>query len=264
MDFYVGLEKYRKGDGSSFVRDPSVRGCILGDLACEEYMFDYGEAGLYQMLREIQETAICCGRDDFDIIYQLPLYITGRNISALRRRVAFLYEETGVRKFLLNDIGVLRILRNKYEDSFLIWGDAGIGRNRIVNGYYVQFLAKEGLNGFLSNRVGLLERLTSFGVEPWTSYGTRYYKSVNRECYSKYFSGCREDCGGACRAGDYYLADGKYKIRADGYFLGKKIIYPKDSRIFMDIAKLTNRIILFAQDYEEAIRHERELIQHSL
>lgn len=253
-------------------------GIIIGDPLCNFRMFEYGDP-------ELIEISVLLKQAGVNVIYQTPLYVTERNISLVQQQIRFMYDRAEVKVYLVQDIGLLNWIKTQFSDVYLIWSRMGFGRGALINEPFVHFLRDIGIHGLETNRIELLRVLPQMGIDPWPVCRYRTWKSVCRECYSRYmddrFSG---DCDRLCRnpnkrmklisipLGERRLdtnspdrPDGSsFSMNIDGHFLGESFVYTDNIAFIKAAIELERPVLFYGKNMEEIIDYERKFVQHSI
>lgn len=253
-------------------------GMVIGDPLCNNRMFEYGAM-------ELLETALKVRKENAEPVFQTPLYITDRNIKEVQQQVSYLYHRFHIRRFLVQDIGILQWMKMDFEDIYVIWSRLGFGRGALINEPFVRFLKEAGVNGLETNRIELIKALPEYGIDPWPIYGYKVWNSVCRECYSKYvmeqFDGsCERICRDSSKQmllkrkvekeklPDQNSPDNPdtsfFTMSVDGHYLGEKYLYSKNQEYLRAAAQSGQPIMIYGKNISEVILHEVEFIRNSI
>lgn len=224
-----------------------IKGVVLGDYTCNRRMFSGGYAGLIKSVDQYKGI-------NKEIIIQTPIYVTSRNIDEMMDGIAFLNTEYHLKKYLVQDVGVLVMISEIISDAELIWSQMGRNRGNIFNMNSVLFLQEHGLTGMEVGSKSRLRVLKKHGMKAYASYGNIVYKSVSRNCYNRYFSN-NTVCRTACRDHmECMTTKNNKKISVDGFFLDKTYYYD-DSREYWDsVYDNCENVIIHAENLENALK----------
>ncbi len=246
MKKYIGLENYDELQPSCF-EEIKADGFILGDPFCQRRMFRYGDGDMLELVRTLSKI----GKE---IIYQTPMYVTDRTLPQTEKLIEFLHDKYGVKKLLVQDIGLTDWIVNRFSDAEIIWGHWGRNRNSLMNHDFVEFLIKLGITAIETDIPERINLIPKAGLPVYAVYGNIMYNTLSRECYNAYmlnkFDGCRER---ECR-GEMTLCSGNFKMTVDGHILGKKYQYPDNTAFFEAVKGNTENIMIYAADYEKAAK----------
>lgn len=223
-----------------------IKGVVLGDFTCNRRMFSGGYAELIKSVGQYT----CINKE---IIIQTPIYATSRNVDEMMAGIVFLDTEYHVKKYLIQDVGILATISEIIPDAELIWSQMGRNRGNIFNMNSVLFLQEHGLMGMEVGFKSRLSVLKKHGMKAYASYGNIVYKSVSRNCYNKYYSNeavCRTACCNHC---EYMTTKNKKEISVDGFFLDKAYQYD-DSREYWDsVNDNCENVIIHAENFGKAL-----------
>lgn len=256
MKVYVGLNNY--DDVKERLPELSyVSGFILGDLFCNYKMFKYGDSDLIDTAKSL----IANGKE---IIYQTPQYITDRNFSFQTSRVSYFYVKCQVRKFLVQDLGMIQWIRKSYPDAILIWSRMGRTRNSLINRPFIEFLQKSGITAIETDIAERMIELSKMGMQVYSVYGNLMYHTLSRDCYCNYlldrFDGL---CNRECHSPTIELNHKSFTMTVDGFLLGARLHYAKIERFIAETVTQSCDIMLYATDLSSSIVHLNK-IQHHL
>ena len=246
MNCYIQID-YISPDVLDFIeRNKDIHGVILGDYTCNRRMFAGGYAGLIKNIGDFKNI-------NKEIILQTPLYMTSRNVEEIIDGISFLNIEYGVKKFLVQDVGVLSMISKIIPDAELIWSQMGRNRGNILNMDSVMFLKDHGLTGMeLYSRVRI-SALKACGMKAYALYGNIRYMSVSRNCYNKYFNDsviCRLNC---CNHRDMLTTGAEKNISVDGFFLEKTYSYDNSSEYWKSVSTYCENLIIHCESLEKII-----------
>lgn len=197
------------------IKNAEVGGVILGDLLCGKRMFGGGIAQQILLTDAVLKS-------DKILVYQAPLYVTGRNTEQVKSVLALIdgYDKTSYA--IVQDFGTARLISREYGHIKPVWGIMGRVRERRFSDEFLNFLKQNGFVGMETCDAALIGRLPAFGLTPYYGDCELQYQTVGRNCYLKYQTG---ECDpSVCRSGSYSLKaeDGSIEMTVDGYILGKK------------------------------------------
>lgn len=244
MRLYCGLDYYAPGDLNTLLRDEGIEGFVLGDLFCGRRMFDFGEMGFMDAVKQVHEG----GRE---IVFQTPLYVTPDNFASVCDTLGYL-NALGPGKVLVQDVGLIRKIRETYPSLMPVWSRMGRSREYTFSGGFFEFLKSCGAEGFETDSPEMAQRLSRCGLEPWLVYGNLHYHTVGRVCYTRYQTGCPEEgCEALCRASKLRMQsveDPAFSMTVDGYILGEKLHY---SPRIPPMTGRENTAVIYARNMEE-------------
>lgn len=245
MKKYLGLERYDDFEFENIILG-AFDGLIIGDPFCEKRMFPYGEAQMTQFFME-------CKNRDIKIIYQSPMYLTDAVLSKETDRVAFLYEKMNVRCFLVQDIGLVTWIHEKYPKAEMIWSRYGRTRNSMLNGDFLLYLKEIGIRSYETNKLSRVRAISSLGLRPYAVFGWPSYQTINRECYSLYMENIYNCmCLRQCWREEVCLKHGAQKISIDGYMLGLKLTYENNPEFLQEIRNYGVDVMCWFADIRDA------------
>lgn len=250
---YVALERYEDSLCAALDQFDDTAGFLLGDLACNRRMFDYGDAGMIHMAETLR-------RAGKEVIYQTPLYLTDRNFQAVTDLVRCFYEQMDVRQFVVQDVGMLRWITRHYPGAAVIWGRTGLGRFSQISYSLVQFLREQKVSAFESDSPARLAFMHSKGLPTVADYGSLRYQTLWRECYSASFAACdAADCRQVCRSRALELEHPNGSIPVDGYFLSRRLVYLPHQQLQALAECGAEQRFLYAETWQDALERRQEL-----
>ncbi|MCI8667575.1 MAG: hypothetical protein HFG82_13075 [Dorea sp.] len=248
MNCFIQID-YISPDALDFVKQhEDIQGVVLGDYTCNRRMFPGGYAGLVKSVGDFK-------RINKEIIIQTPMYATVRNFDEIVDGISFLNTEYQIKKFLVQDVGVLSSISKTIPDSELIWSQMGRNRGNILNMESVLYLQEQGLTGMELCTKSRISALSTYGMKAYASYGNIIYMSVSRNCYNKFFDDntvCRNDC---CNHRKTMTTKSENQISVDGFFLGKAYHYNDSCEYWQSVWNYCENIILHAESLETAIKY---------
>ena len=247
MNCYIQIDCFSLNTLEFIKQHEDIQGVVLGDYTCNRRMFSGGYAGLIKSVDQYESI-------DKEIIIQTPLYATSRIFDEMIDGIIFLNTEYHVKKYLIQDIGVLATISQMIPDAELIWSPMGRNRGNIFNMDSVLFLQEQGLTGMEVGSKSRLGVLRSQGMKAYASYGNIVYKSVSRNCYNKLFSNdsvCRTACSDHKER--MTTKNGK-KISVDGFFLDKDYYYDDSHEYWNSVYDNCENVIIHAESIEKAIK----------
>lgn len=247
MNCYIQVD-YISSSMLEFVKQhEDIKGIVLGDYICNRRMFTGGYAGLIKSVEQYKDI-------NKDIIIQTPIYATSRNVEEILDGIMFLNTEYNVKKYLIQDIGILVTLSELIPTAELIWSPMGKNRGNIFNMDSVLFLQEQGLTGMEVNSKSRLIILKNRGMKAYASYGNIVYKSISRNCYNKYFNN-NAVCRTSCRNRREYMKTKSRKIISiDGFFLDKTYHYDDSHEYWDSVYENCENIIIHSESLETAIK----------
>lgn len=241
MKKWLGLENYDDLN-IELIKKLDFDGFIIGDPFCTYRMFKYGDADLLWIIQDILKSGKA-------IIFQTPVYITDRNFKHVSEIISCLYEKYKVRKFLVQDIGLVEWITQKYPDCEIIWSHWGRNRNSMINHDFISFIKQLGICGIETNIKERISAISKAGLPVYAVYGNTTYNTLCRDCYNLYMLDCYDGlCQRECLNSEMYLVDKKIKMSIDGHLLGRKIQYPKDSDYYSFSIKYSENIMVYAHN----------------
>ena len=245
MRKYIGLENY--DDASSLLfESPAIDGIIVGDPFCSRKMFRYGEPDMLDYAH-----AICLANKE--VIYQTPVYITSRNFNSVTSLIAYFHDKCQVKKYLVQDVGLVCWIRERYTDVDLIWSHWGRNRNSLMNHDFINFLICLGIAGIETDIPERIQKICKAGLPVYAVYGNTVYNTLSRECYNSYmlnrFDGT---CQRECLHGDMSLCSKNISMTIDGHLLGRKMHYTKNAQFLRAVEENSNNIMIYACDCQTA------------
>lgn len=218
---YIGLEIYDFKTLNDIIENNLCDGLILGDLFCENRMFENGNNDLVRCFEFLSKTKI-------DIVYQLPYYITSRNRTQILNNLKTLYALKPDSIILITDVGFADLIKKTFTTFRLTW--SSMQRNRVykTNDYTYDFLKKIGIDFIETEEKEKNETIRKCGLVPWLIYGYTRYKTFGRVCYAQQQIGeTIPECRKLCMESIYSLKEEKsnYEMTIDGYVLGKNLDY---------------------------------------
>lgn len=252
MKKYLGIENYDEIN-SEQMKSLNIDGLIVGDPFCSHRMFRYGDAGMIDFIRAVCEM----GKE---IVYQTPVYVTDRNLWQITQLIAFLHDKYNVRKFLMQDIGLINWTVKNVADAEIIWGHWGRNRNSLMNHDFIEFLLKLGVSGIETHFPERIAKIPQTGMPVYAVYGDTTYDTLSRDCYNSYlldrFDG---PCKRECLDNSMKLQNGNTCMTVDGCVLGREIQYPEASEFYQLAEHNSNHLMIYAVDYQNAIQQMKVL-----
>ena len=249
---YIALERYDESFPLALDQFSEAAGFLLGDLTCNRRMFDYGDVEMFSMADTLR-------RAGKEVIYQTPLYLTDRNFHNVADIIRFFYEQLNVHQFVVQDVGMLRWLTKRYPDAVVIWGRTGLGRFSQISYPLVQFLRKQNVSAFESDSPARLAFMHSKGLPTVADYGSLYYQTLWRECYSSNFSDCdAADCQQICHNRSLELEFPYGAMTVDGHFLNRRLTYGSKEQLSKLFDCGAAQFFLYAKTWQEALVRMQE------
>ncbi len=246
MNCYIQTDYVSPGMLEFVEKNEDIKGVVLGDYTCNRRMFSGGYAELIKSVDRYK----CINKE---IIIQTPMYATSRNIDEMMDGIVYLDAEYHVKKYLVQDVGVLTTISEIIPDAELIWSQMGRARGNIFNMYSVQFLQERGLTGMEVGSKTRLKLLKEHGMKAYASYGNIVYKSVSRNCYNQYFSNDAV-CRTACRDHTECITTKNNKeISVDGFFLDKVYHYDDSQEYWDSVYENCENVIIHAENLGKAL-----------
>lgn len=244
MRLYCGLDYYAPGDVKSLLSDEGIAGLVLGDLFCQRRMFDFGEMGFMDAVKQVWEA----GRE---IVFQTPLYVTPDNFASVCDTLGFLHS-LGGGKVLVQDVGLVQKISAEYAALVPVWNRMGRSREYTFSSEFLRFLKSCGVEAFETDSPEMAQRLSQCGLGSWLVYGNLHYRTVGRVCYTRYQTGCPEDnCAALCRRSNLRMQladDPSFGMTVDGYILGERLRYSDWVSAAADGAET---VVVYARNMEE-------------
>jgi len=234
-------------DVLDFIKETTdIQGAILGDYTCNRRMFAGGYAGLIKNAGDFKLI-------NKEIILQTPLYMTSRKFEEIIDGISFLHQEYGVKKFLVQDVGVLSMILKIIPDAECIWSQMGRNRGNVLNMDSVMFLKDQGLTGMELCSGSRISMLNACGMKAYALYGSIRYMTISRNCYNKCFHDraiCRIDC---CNHSEVLTTETGKTITVDGFFLGKNYFYDDSPAYWRSVVDHCENLIIQCENLEETI-----------
>lgn len=248
LSTYLGLSCYDNYSAADW-NTKKYTGYILGDAFCNKRMFRHGDLGLMDAI----DSASLSNKE---IIYQTPMYLTDRAFAKETEKIVYLYEKKGVKKLLVQDIGLIVWLKKHIPDIQLIWSRLGKTRNSIMNHGFVEFLQSIGITSMEVESPEKARAIAAYNIDVCSVDGYLNYMTLSRDCYNNYllnrFDGtCRREC---LRADTTLLRD-NFQMSVDGHFLGLQIKYDDRPEFFQTLQNCAASVMLYA--YDKRIAEQR-------
>ncbi len=245
MKTYMGLENYDEIQ-SAQIAALNVDGFIVGDPFCPYRMFRYGNAGMIDFVHSV------CQKGK-EIIYQTPVYITDRNLREIQNMIEYLHDQYNVKKFLVQDVGLIDWMAKRFFNIDIIWGHWGRNRNSLMNHDFIEFLLKLGVSGIETGKLERIREIPKAGLPVYALYGNIVYSTISRDCYNSYmlnqFDG---NCERECLSGEMSLCCNSFQMTVDGYILGRKFQYSRDKDFIKKAKQNSAYFMIYAADYQVA------------
>lgn len=216
--YMVCCETYNEKRVDSLCQSEEVKGIILGDLFCQKRMFENGIVDLILFMKMVMFT-------EKELLYQLPLYVTGRNLSEVISILKLISRHSQNIYAIVQDFGMAEVIGRDFPGIKLVWGEMGRTRENRFSDSFLNFLKIKGFYGMETSCIEFARRLAAFNIIPFYKNAKLTYQTVGRNCYFQYQTGnCDSE---ACRQGKYELEteDSSFSMTIDGYMLGKKNTY---------------------------------------
>lgn len=213
--YFARYERYDRAGVDALCRRSDIRGIVLGDLFCHRRMFQNGIAEFVLLLSQVLAS-------DKTVIYQAPLYVTGRNLDEVKSILALLHGSGKKTYVIVQDFGTAELVAREYGSIGLIWGQLGRVRERRYSGEFFTFLQHKRFVGMETGDVQLAQRMTAYGLTPFFTDAPLHYQTLGRICYLEYQVGHCDPA--ACHSGCYQLRaeNETYGMTIDGYMMGKE------------------------------------------
>ncbi len=227
-----------------------IEGIIFGDYFCNRKMY---KSGMTDLISYAEKTV----QKGKDIYYQTPVYITSRNfsyvldIAEMLRRIC---DRVGKSiKILVQDVGMVRILKEEMAESELIWGQFGRNRENTITKTFLKFLKDIDVSGAVVTEIGRSIVYREMGLKVYGIYGTYHCQTFGRTCYN--MDQIDEElvkCDRQCWDGWYLKQENQeYRLTIDGYVLGESYDYCLGRYGTRDIMEKTQDCLICARDIEQ-------------
>lgn len=241
----IGLSQYTMEIVKQILADKSIHAVILGDSFCNKRMFKHGNHSLVDIAKMLMSNNV-------EIIYQTPKYITDRNFDKEMVFLDYLIDELGVKKILVQDIGVISYLKGRYSNVELIWSVWGKARLNAINGHFVRTLVNLGVNSVENEMIDREKAYEILGLKVYSVARGITYSTLNRECYSKYLSGNFENtCRYECMYEKSIQNETGFSLDVNGFLLNEK--YKK----YRTCSGKKDEIV-YAIDYDDYLKYTME------
>lgn len=218
----VGLNCADDLTESSLFGSPDINGFVLGDLFCQKRMFRFGDEGFAAL-------AMAIARQKKAMLYQTPLYATDDVVTASVGRIEWLLSLGVLDGVLVQDVGVVIELRNRFPELNIIWSRMGRTRGNLITVDTFRYLRKIGVAGIENARPNRREVLLGLGFDVYDVLGDMEYRTLSRKCYSCYLNEISiADCNRRCLGDSDYLTTNGIQMTVDGYMIGAKLVYPSE------------------------------------
>ncbi len=234
----VGFAEYTDEIIDGIINHELINAVVMGDPFCNKKMYEYGRNTMLEMIRALLD-------QHKDVIYQTPRYITERNFDEEMQLVEYLVHKLGVRRILVQDIGVVDYVHSKMPEAELIWSMWGRSRMNMINAGFVSTLRNLGVQYIENDIMQRNAAFESLGVIPYYVARGVHYTTLNRECYSKYLEGnfsC--ECYHECKAEQILKYKNDWTMTVDGYVLNR--IYRKK-----EVPEYSDRTVVYVKDMQE-------------
>ena len=256
MKTYLGLSCYDDYLATDW-NTKQYDGYILGDAFCNKRMFRHGDLGLIESINRANLL-------NKEVIYQTPMYLTDRTFAKETDKIIYLHEKMGVKKLLVQDIGLIMWLSKNIPDIEIIWSRLGKTRNSIMNHGFIEFLQSIGISSIEVESPEKARAIAMYGFFIYSVFGSINYMTLSRDCYNKYmlnrFDGA---CERECNRADTTLRHQNFKMSVDGHFLGLRIMYDSSAEFYQTVKDCATSIMLYASDKNIAVK-KLQTIRNSL
>lgn len=240
MKCYAGLSFYTKSAITELLQIPNIEGVILGDFFCQSRMFEHG-------IFDIHKSSELLKKAGKQVILQAPMYLTNDRLRQWVQLIDCLISSDMLDAVLLQDIGLLHTLKQKYPNIQLCWSQMGKARGSQLNAPFVKLLRQLGVCAMEIDNTVRAETVSGMGLYVWQVYGSLSYSTFWRECYSCYQLDLQvELCGQACRK-MLTLVAGDLELSVDGHILDERIVYKPEAALLWPFSQ---RHVIYANDIE--------------
>lgn len=232
--YMVRFETYSEKRIDKLCHTDKVRGIVLGDLFCQKRMFANGFVDLILFIKLVMSS-------DKELVYQTPLYVTGRNIDDMISVLKMLSEHNKPVYIIVQDFGMVEIIRRDFPTLKLIWGQMGRSREHRFSSDFLKFLNLKDFHGMETSNPELANHFAEFGLIPFFGNASLGYQTVGRNCYLQYQTGkCDRN---ACIDGVFELEadDSTCSMSIDGFMMGKNLNYI-DKKLFLKMTEWQNLV----------------------
>lgn len=244
---WLGLENYDNIEIDT-VKNLHVQGLVVGDPFCSYRMFQYGDVGLFDFIKE-------CNQAGIQIIYQTPVYVTDRNFKYVTSILEYLYVKAHVKKILVQDIGLTDWISKEFPGAELIWSHWGRNRNSIMNHDFLPFLVDLGVDAIETSVIDRVKAISKFGLSVYSVFGNTIYNTLSRDCYNQYMLNYYDGmCNRECLNKKMILKSKNLEMTIDGHLLGRKIKYPSEKEFVSCISQFSENLMVYALNYEAALK----------
>ena len=216
-NYFVCSERYDHEKLDAFLNKEEIKGVVIGDLFCHYRMFERGIVDMILFMNQIWSS-------DKAVIYQAPLYVTGRNIEEVKSVLSYMNSFDRASYVIVQDFGTAEMIARDYAGLRLIWGQLGRVREHRYSDDFLKFLVEKKFAGMEAGDRDFAGRLLRMGLIPFFNSALLQYHTLGRVCYLKYQVGKCDRV--SCMDGRFRLRAVKedYEMTIDGYMLGKRYL----------------------------------------
>lgn len=214
----LGLDKYDRETIHQLCADDQLNGIVVGDLFCGRRMF---QGGISEQIVSM-EAIIQSGKS---VVYQMPVYVTSRNVEEVRSVLEFLKSSAQDVKVIVHDMGMAEELKREFHDFHVIWGRLGRARKEGHSSAFLELLSGENFYGIELTDAVKSRDFHVGNLHPCFVYGNMHYSTFGRQCMNRYQKlGCSRE---SCISGEYSMKDdsSEYTMTLNGYVLGERFVY---------------------------------------
>lgn len=222
--YYLGLDCYDNAYFTELVSKKDIKGLVVGDLFCNNRMFEHGIIDLLLLIDTIAS-------HKKTIIFQCPIYVTSRNIDQISFMLKYIERKNTKTYVIVHDLGMVNLIHREFKNFEIIWGRMARFRDYVLNHDFLMLLKDIGISGFELQNLKYRYLVQNSGLMPFIVYGEMKYVTIGRQCYNKYqgLECCREDC----LNGRYSMNDleSDFKMTINGYIMGERFIYNEENKL---------------------------------
>ena len=240
--FFVGSDVYDNDSVELLCGFKDVDAVIIGDLFCNKRMFG-SDIQLIKSAEAFHNAGI-------KVCFQSPMYLTSRCFSSVAEKIEYLCKNNICDTVILQNMGLLRSIRNKIPTVKFLWNCIELGRSRVSNSMYYMTIMELGADGFLTDNIPAAAELNKRSIPVIPIYGKMAYSSMNRECYYMHehniFDGnCRRGC---LDKTDFLVNEsGSMRMSIDGHLLGRHYVYENTVEIGRLYREYNTDICVFSE-----------------
>lgn len=186
MNIWIGLSEWHAKDIAQIKAfSPNIKGIIIGDPFCQRRMFTNGQF-------DLPSFAIQAKWNQLSVALQTPVYMTSRVFDEILQLVNYLHSHEALDLLMVQDIGLLKTIKNQYPDIAICWSLWGDSRSHIITSEFLDFIIPLGVKYIETDRASRIEFIRNQGLGIGYCVNSPKVATFGRVCYTEHL--LEQDC----------------------------------------------------------------------